>query len=126
MAICYTCAKEFAFGGVKDSGYRFCSDSCHAARRSHLAALKLVPQHRADATAQSIRDGRCAKCGGRGKVDFHRSAFVWSALVVTQRRTDVIFGCSGCALKQQALSTAGTLVVGWWGIPWGLVFTPIA
>ena len=76
--------------------------------------------------AQEIRDGRCAKCGGHGQVDFHKSAFVWSALIVTQRRTESFIGCKGCALKQQALQTAGTLVAGWWGFPWGFVFTPIA
>ena len=72
MATCYTCAKEFTFGGLKEDGYRFCGDSCYAARESHLKALRLVPMDLTQERAQAIRDGRCAKCGGHGRVDFHK------------------------------------------------------
>lgn len=34
--------------------------------------------------------------------------------------------CSRCADKEQALSTAGSLLVGWWAIPHGLILTPFA
>lgn len=50
---------------------------------------------------------------------------VWSALVLTNWSSHPAISCRGCALKRQAGSLLSCLVLGWWGLPWGLVWTPV-
>ena len=78
MGPCYTCKRVVAFGGIKDHGFRFCSKSCHAQKAALIDAIGSIPIANADAEALKIRDGRCAKCGRHGNVEFHKSVFVWS------------------------------------------------
>lgn len=126
MGPCYTCKRTVAFGGIKDHGFRFCSRSCHAQKAAFIDSVASVPAASIDAEATRIRDGLCARCGKSGSIDFHKSVFVWSAVLMTRMSERTFIGCSTCARKAQALSSAGTLVVGWWGIPFGLLFTPAA
>lgn len=126
MGPCYTCKKTVAFGGVKDHGFRFCSNACHAEKAVLLDVLKLIPASAIDAEAQSLQKGACVKCGSTGGVEVHKSILVWSAIVFTRSSEKTFVGCRGCALEKQAYSAAGTLLFGWWGIPFGVIFTPIA
>jgi hypothetical protein len=126
MGPCYTCKRTVAFGGIKDHGFRFCSKPCHAQKAALLEAIATVPEGNVTAEAQRIKNGRCAKCGRTGNIEFHKSVFVWSAIVVTRMSEKTFVGCSTCAWKKQALSSAGTFLAGWWGIPFGLLFTPAA
>ena len=126
MGPCYTCKRTVAFGGVKDHGFRFCSKSCHAQKAVFIDTVAAVPAANVDAEVTKIRNGLCAKCGKPGSIEFHKSVFVWSAVLITRMSERTFIGCSSCARKAQALSSAGTLLVGWWGIPFGLLFTPMA
>ena len=47
------------------------------------------------------------------------------ALLFTQYGCKTFFGCAGCARKAQALGFVGTSLLGWWGIPFGLILTPV-
>jgi hypothetical protein len=33
--------------------------------------------------------------------------------------------CRGCATKRQLGDAAFSLLLGWWGVPWGLLITPL-
>lgn len=126
MGPCYTCKRTVAFGGIKDHGFRFCSKACHSRKAALIDAIAAVPAANVDAEVVKIQKGLCAKCGKPGDIEFHKSVFVWSAILITRMSERTFIGCSGCARKAQALSSAGTLLVGWWGIPFGLIFTPAA
>jgi hypothetical protein len=126
MGPCYTCKRTVAFGGIKDHGFRFCSKPCHARKAAFIDSLASVPVASIDAEVMKIRNGRCAKCGKAGSIEFHKSVFVWSAILITRMSESTFIGCSTCARKAQALSSAGSFLVGWWGIPFGLLFTPAA
>jgi hypothetical protein len=126
MGPCYTCKRTVAIGGVKDHGFRFCSKACHAQKAAFIDTLAAIPAANVDAEVMKIRDGLCAKCGKSGNVEFHKSVFVWSAVLITRVSERTFIGCSSCARRAQATSAAGTLLVGWWGIPFGVVFTPAA
>lgn len=126
MGPCYSCKRTVAFGGIKDHGFRFCSKACHAQKAAFIASLASVSAANVDVEVAKIRNGLCAKCGKSGSIDFHKSVFVWSAVLITRMSENTFIGCSTCARKAQALSSVGTLLVGWWGIPFGLLFTPAA
>jgi len=113
-------------GGVKDHGFRFCSKACHAQKAGLIKLVAAVPATSIDAETTRIRNGGCATCGRAGNVDFHRSVFVWSAVIFTRMSERTFIACTTCARKAQAKAAAGTLLVGWWGIPFGLLFTPVA
>jgi len=125
MAPCYACGRTVAFGGVKDQGFRFCSKECHKRKASYLRQMGNVSDSSAVAEAERIRAGRCPRCGKNGGVDIHKSLFVWSAILITKTQENKFISCSSCARKKQAFDTLGTAALGWWGIPFGLIMTPL-
>ncbi|MDI9239559.1 hypothetical protein QLQ15_11655 [Lysobacter sp. LF1] len=127
MGTCYTCKQTIALGGIKAHGFRFCSKACHAQKASFLERLAAIPQQEVEIEAARMRtEGRCARCGCSRGVEVHHALFVWSVILVTFTRKNTITACIACARKQQALWTIGTLLAGWWGIPFGLIMTPVA
>jgi len=51
---------------------------------------------------------------------------VTSYLIVTQRKTRVYTGSYDQLMEQYRKVMTHNLVAGWWGIPFGLVWTPLA
>jgi hypothetical protein len=78
----------------------------------------------ARALAQVV-EGNCPVCGGPGPVDVFASYRVHSAVVVTTWKSLPRISCRGCATKSQLAGALYCFLLGWWGIPWGLVLTPI-
>jgi hypothetical protein len=74
---------------------------------------------------RKVHQGHCPRCQGPGPVDVHVSHRVWSALVVTRYSTRSIVSCKSCGTKARLLDSALALVLGWWGLPWGLIMTPV-
>jgi DNA-directed RNA polymerase subunit RPC12/RpoP len=124
MASCDYCGSRILFGGVKADQGRFCNDRCYTA-----GALIQVSQSIPEATIQQavweVHQGACPKCGGRGPVDVHTSYRVWSALLLTQWSSHPEVSCRSCGVKAQLGNTAFSAILGWWGFPWGLIFTPV-
>jgi hypothetical protein len=50
---------------------------------------------------------------------------VWSIFVMTQWRSTPILCCTPCGTKAKLGAIALSSVFGWWGFPWGLIFTPV-
>ena len=69
--------------------------------------------------------GQYAKCSGSGPVDVHLSHRARSALVVTQWSSHPLVACVKCGTKAQLRNAGVTLLLGWWGLPWGLIMTPV-
>jgi len=124
MSQCTHCGTTILFGGVNEGGQRFCNEKCHEAGRLALQSQRLPPEVVAQAVAEVV-EGNCPVCGGRGPVDVFTSYRVFSAVVVTSWRNTPRVSCRGCATKAQLLSTLYCFFLGWWGIPWGFVMTPI-
>jgi hypothetical protein len=96
-----------------------------------LPITPFVAQSEAIAGWDSPRDhapGIAVKCRKCGKVDstLRASAFVYtlSAVVITLRRpaSSGIF-CSSCRRKEGIKWSLLTSLLGWWGIPWGPIFS---
>ncbi len=124
MARCATCGTTILFGGVSEGPYRFCSKTCHT-RGLITQAGQLFSEDEVDEAMLEVHEGPCPKCGGPGPVDVHSSYMVWSAIMFTRREGGAEVTCQRCARRRQIGHLTATAVVGWWGFPWGLIFTPI-
>src|SRR5512139_3285056 len=121
---CPTCGNSVLFGGIKDGKKRYCSKRCYEADEINRAA-DAIPDSLSDALSVKINQNNCPKCGGSGPVDIHKSYSVYSVILFTKWATNEHIICKQCATKQQATDLIGSLLLGWWGIPFGLIVTPI-
>ncbi len=78
-----------------------------------------------DLEVDRVHRGNCPQCGGPGPVDLHSHYRVWSAFYMTRWMEQRILACAACARKAQRKSIGYCLLLGWWGIPWGLFMTPV-
>jgi hypothetical protein len=124
MAKCGYCGSTIVVGGVTAGGQRFCNNKCLG--NAHILSLaKQVPAEVVDRQVEEVFRGNCPKCRGLGPVDVHKVHRVWSALVLTQWTTTPLVSCRSCALKSQLGGLLFSAALGWWGLPWGLILTPI-
>jgi len=124
MAACDTCGSTILFGGKKNGDSRYCSEKCMASGRV-LESASRIPETLVRQKAAAIFEGTCPRCGGEGPVDVHYSHSIWSALITTSWKSTPHIACRTCATKKQALDALGSLLLGWWGIPYGILMTPV-
>jgi len=124
MAKCDYCGSTIVFGGKRQGELRFCNASC-AQRGALLAVSRQIPESIVNEAVLRVHDGLCPKCSGSGPVDVHVHHQVWSALILTSWRSTPQISCRSCGIKSQMGNTVFSLVLGWWGFPWGLLVTPV-
>lgn len=124
MARCDYCNSYILFGGERKSGRTFCNDDCLQEGRLMLAADRL-PQHIVDAAVDETHQGECPLCHGPGPVDVHTSHSVWSIIALTSWRSTPNVCCRSCGRQKQLTGLLTSGLLGWWGFPWGLIYTPI-
>lgn len=124
MAACATCRGTIIFGGVTQDGMRFCNRKC-ATKSAVLRIAASVPHEVVTQQAAAIHSGECPRCKGSGPVDVRTTHRAVSAIAVTYRQSRRFIACRGCGVRSQLLDTAITLVFGWWGFPWGIIYTPV-
>lgn len=124
MARCDYCGTTILFGGVRDGGRRFCNENCH--QQGFLLVLAdQVPENLVFPYVRQAHEGNCPKCGGPGPIDVHTSYTVWSALVLTSWRSRPEVCCQWCGTKSKIGGALSSALLGWWGLPWGLIITPL-
>ncbi len=124
MAKCDYCGSTVFLRGKADGAHRFCSDQCRRLGKA-LALLELVPKEFVEDELCALHRGPCPRCQGPGPVDVHLCHQIWSALVFTSWSNELRICCRACARKGQLRSLIFSLLLGWWGIPWGPLFTPV-
>jgi len=124
VATCAACNQTILFGGKEHGGRRFCGDKCVEAG-AVLSVADNLPESAVAPRVWEIHNGRCPKCSGPGPVDVHHSYRVWSGLIITSYSTRQNVCCQGCANRARMKDAAFSLLFGWWGFPWGLIWTPI-
>lgn len=124
MSTCATCSKWIMFGGKRVGSRRYCSKKCMAADEYGRLA-ESIPAKDIEQLATKLRSTRCSSCNSLGPVDVFPSYFIYSAIIWTSWRKSGELSCRSCARKRQAKSLAASLLLGWWGFPFGLVATPI-
>jgi len=124
MATCSSCGTTILFGGPRVGDMRFCSDKC-AENGKILIFSKSIPDDVVKSQALEIFHGLCPICKGKGPVDLYISYRVWSAIIISNWSERRILSCRPCGVKNQIGNTFITLIFGWWGIPHGIINTPI-
>lgn len=124
MATCDTCGTTILFGGVRQGDLRFCNAAC-AQKGALIHAAGRISDTEVETQSRAIHQGNCPKCGGPGPVDVHKSHTVYSFLVMTRWATSPALCCQSCGRNKQLGAAAASLLLGWWGFPWGLIMTPI-
>jgi hypothetical protein len=124
MAKCDYCGSTIIFGGKRDANGRFCNEKCRS-RGALLAISRQLPEAAVRDQVWKVHQGTCPRCSGPGPVDVYVVHKVWSALVLTSWSSTPQISCRACGRKNQLTGAATSLVLGWWGIPWGLLLTPI-
>jgi hypothetical protein len=128
MSRCHHCGTFILFGGKRLDGLRFCSEKCFQAGAVGSAAHQLaqqVPEELFQKQVAAVHQGECPKCGRSGPVDVHLSHRVWSAIHVTSWKSRPQVSCRACGIKSQCGDALFSLLLGWWGFPFGFVMTPL-
>ncbi len=124
MGSCASCKSFIIFGGEKVDDYRFCNNKCLEDGQIYIVASK-VSNAEVELLSNEIHRGICPKCEKNTGVEVHKSYDIASFIFYTRYQTLRHVCCRVCALKKQSLDLVGSLFLGWWGIPWGILITPV-
>lgn len=124
MAACSYCGSTILFGGIREGELRFCNEKCHEAGGVLVLAQNL-PYDVIQQEAYQVFHGLCPRCQGSGPVDVYWSYRIWSALLFTSWTNTPNVCCSSCGRTQAIKDGLFSLFLGWWGIPWGVIMTPV-
>jgi hypothetical protein len=124
MKKCGTCGTTIILGGKTDGSSHYCSARC-LQQGVLIKRSRDIPAAEVQRKLTETHSGLCPKCHGTGPVDVHVSHRAWSALVVTGWSSRAQVCCQSCGTRAKLMDSATTLLFGWWGIPWGLLMTPI-
>lgn len=124
MAQCAQCGETILFGGVSENDQRFCDDNCREQSQLMNAGMQVSEEEIAE-IVWSVHGGPCPRCGGPGPVDVYTSHLVISVILVTSSRSRPQISCRSCGIKAKLGGALLSGVLGWWGIPWGVLFTPL-
>lgn len=125
MAKCAYCGTTILFGGRKAEDLRFCNDKCLASGQVLLVAGQ-VPETLVGSQAREIFSGPCPVCNQKqGPVDVHASHKIMSFLIMTSWSSNPRVSCNRCGTKAQLGALVYSILLGWWGIPWGILMTPV-
>lgn len=86
---------------------------------------RFVPDELVAAESRRLHAGPCPVCKGPGPVDLYRSHWVQSMLIFTRHGTHAALCCRPCHNKTWLKDTATTVSMGWWGVPHGVILTPV-
>ena len=125
MAVCSNCGQWILFGGIKHGTMRFCNKKCYDASATFLNLADQLPDDVVEQAVSQIHQGDCPCCGGAGPIDVHYSYRVMSFFVVTQFQTIPKISCVSCAVKPKVGNFLTSFFLGWWGVPFGLLITPV-
>lgn len=124
MASCAYCNTSILFGGKKQGDLRFCNAQCQ--QRGVLANVaQQIPAATVQYHVAQVHRGNCPRCQGEGPVDVHTSHRVWSALLMTSWSSRPVICCQRCGTRRKLGDMAFSALLGWWGLPWGVLITPL-
>ena len=121
---CAYCDTRILFGGKREGGLRFCNEERRRAG-IQLSVSYQIPEQLIKERVAAVFNGTCPRCDGPGPVDVRTSYRVVSFLVMTSWRNRPALTCRSCGNKAKLRDTVLSLGLGWWGLPWGPVMTPV-
>jgi len=124
MARCDHCGDLVLVGGLRDNERRYCGEDC---RGQHAFQMRCdaLPESTVHLRLRELRQEPCPRCQGSGPLDIHFVHWVWSAVLFTRWGKAPQFTCRSCATKRQLGGILSCVALGWWGVPWGPLVTPL-
>jgi hypothetical protein len=124
MAGCDYCGEGSRGRAAAPGGRWFCSNQCRDSGKV-LEVLDQIPASRVNARIDEAHRGPCPECNTYAPIDFHKSYKAYSVIVATTWKTENHVCCRRCARRHQWKAIGFTAGLGWWGVPWGFVATPV-
>lgn len=125
MKTCAYCGSTIILGGAKEGDLRFCNESCHTNGIAQIGVNEISDEEVLP-LALSIFHGKCPICHKHnGNVEMHKIYKIYSFILLTQWKTKPFLSCIGCGKIEQAKALVSNLLFGWWGVPWGILGTPV-
>ena len=124
MKKCSTCNKRIALGGEEFGSEIYCGEKCRKA--GLLAAAKeFLTEEIVQSRIEDVHNGACPKCGKEGPNDMQWHYTIWSIIVLTSHKDIPEVCCKKCGIKKKVGGFFFSGLLGWWGIPFGILLTPI-
>ena len=128
MTRCENCDEWIIFGGKREGNARFCNHKCLRAAQEQSQVLRLAEQIPDDLLADALvelQPSGCPRCGGPGPVELYVSHTAWSPMFFTFVKNHPKVTCLSCAQKRKMVALLVCLLFGWWGLPAGVIVTPV-
>ncbi len=124
VAVCDVCGEGFRGGSANVGKWTFCTHQCRD-RGKALQALEEYSDSVIWNQIQKARNGSCPECGQAGQLDVHKSHRAHSVVIWTTWQSHLHMCCKSCARSHQWKAIGYTAALGWWGVPWGFIASPI-
>lgn len=124
MRRCDACNLWVLLSDLEDGDYRYCSEACLETGPVYPRSRQL-PAVDVRLKALKMVGGRCPRCQGPGPVELRSSYRVWSMIVLTHWSSRQQVACRRCGLIAQLRGLASSALLGWWGLPLGVLMTPV-
>jgi hypothetical protein len=90
----------------------------------YLSRKSKAVRDAATITAQASRPLRCCKCGSGTNVTQRAYLLTYSLILYTSKSPGTFKPiCDRCQIRAGLFYSFVTCLVGWWGIPWGPIYT---
>jgi hypothetical protein len=77
-----------------------------------------------DAYCEKLRSLPCPSCGGTAqKLNATLTSEVMSFLIITHYKRQIKIACPRCLDRANNSALTTSLLLGWWGFPWGIIRT---
>ena len=120
---CDYCGNLAKSNPVLNEGQRFCSKKCCHEARIAEAAVDLTETMILQA-AGKIRSGACPVCNSMATpVEVRYSYIATSIIFMSNQETKTRLCCVPCGRKDNRGGFLVSFFIGWWGLPWGPVYT---
>jgi hypothetical protein len=124
MTNCSYCRNHIFMGGIQNYGLWFCNKTCQQ-NACLVAAKTQVSDDDLWRSASLVHQGRCPRCDRGGPIDVHKSHYVVSIIFLTYWSSKSNVCCRRCGRNEQITNSLISLLFGWWGLPFGVVMTPV-
>jgi hypothetical protein len=124
MAKCENCGTTYRGGAAVHGKLKFCTHACRDQGKK-LELLDNFPPLVIEAEIKKMQVASCGECLATGNIDVHKSHRVHSVILWTSWHTRQNICCSSCGRKHRWKAIGYSAALGWWGIPFGLIVTPI-
>ena len=120
MINCDYCGSSILFGGINENNLHFCNKECYT-KGSFLLLTYEISDDLVNEKVNKTYHGRGLNAMVMGLLMFIRHII----LIITSWCNQPQICCRSCEIKSQLSYIIFSFLCGWWGVPWGFIYTPV-